>query len=201
MRRRGAGNARRRRPARRVRAMEHDSAGVSRRAFLRRAAAGGAAAAAGGLAGRWAPAWAATGAVTLADVGVGDPGGDWSKFSGPTGWDVKLVAIGNAPSTVLNVLIAGGGTQIYDIVNIVGGMQKPLVENNLIEAIDTARLPNWSKDTYIREFLSPGKPGFDFIGYTGKVYGVPTVLPGASFAFLPEKPGPPAAYGAYFHAR
>src|SRR5205807_1913874 len=85
---------------------------------------------------RRAPAWAAKGTVTFADVGVGDPCGDWSKFSGPTGWDVKLVAIGNAPSTVLNVLIAGGGAQIYDIVNIVGGMQKPLVENNLIEAID-----------------------------------------------------------------
>ena len=182
--------------------MGHDRTGVTRREFLRRAAAGGAGlAAAGGGAGRWAPAWAAKGAVTLADVGVGDPGGDWSKFSGPTGWDVKLVAIGNAPSTVLNVLIAGGGTQIYDIVNIVGGMQKPLVENNLIEAIDTARLPNWGKDTYIREFLSPGKPGFDFIGYTGKVYGVPTVLQGDSFAFLPEKTGPLDSYGAYFDPR
>src|SRR5436309_3383134 len=106
-----------------------DSPGVSRREFLGRVAAGGAGlAVAGGLARPGAPAWAAKGSVTLADVGVGDPGGDWSKFSGPTGWDVKLVAMGNAPSGVLNVLIAGGGTQIYDIVNIVGGMQKPLVE-------------------------------------------------------------------------
>ncbi len=179
--------------------MDHDGRGVSRRQFLARAAAGGIGlAVAGGVAGRWAPAWAAKGTVTLADVGVGDPGGDWSKFSGPTGWDVKLVAMGNAPSGVLNVLIAGGGTQIYDIVNIVGGMQKPLVENNLIEALDTSRMPNWGKDTYIREFLSPGKPGFDFIGYKGKVYGVPTVLQGDSFAYLPEKTGPLDSYGALF---
>src|SRR3989442_8425174 len=191
MRRRGAGSGRRRRPARRVRTMEHDGPGMSRREFLRRVAAGSAGlAAAGGLGGRWAPAWAAKGTVTFADVGVGDPGGDWSKFSGPTGWDVKLVAIGNAPSTVLNVLIAGGGTQIYDIVNIVGGMQKPLVENNLIEAIYTARMPNWGKDTYIREFLAPGKPGFDFIGYKGNVYGVTTLPQGASFAYLPQETGP-----------
>src|SRR5436190_21299932 len=175
--------------------MENDGTGVSRREFLERAAVGGAGLA---LAGRWAPAWAAKGTVTLADVGVGDPGGDWSKFSGPTGWDVKLVAMGNAPSGVLNVLIAGGGTQIYDIVNIVGGMQKPLVENNLIEPIDTARMPNWGKDTYIREFLAPGKPGFDFIGYNDNVYGVPTVLQGDSFAYLPEKTGPLDSYGALF---
>ncbi len=176
-----------------------DSPGVSRREFLERVAAGGAGlAVAGGLARPGAPAWAAKGSVTLADVGVGDPGGDWSKFSGPTGWDVKLVAMGNAPSGVLNVLIAGGGTQIYDIVNIVGGMQKPLVENNLIEPIDTARVPNWGKDTYIREFLAPGKPGFDFIGYKGNVYGVPTVLQGDSFAYLPEKTGPLDSYGALF---
>src|SRR5437016_3216044 len=106
--------------------------------------------------------------------------------------------MGNAPSGVLNVLIAGGGTQIYDVVNIVGGMQKPLVENNLIEPIDTARMPNWGKDTYIREFLAPGKPGFDFIGYKGNVYGVPTVLQGDSFAYLPEKTGPLDSYGALF---
>src|SRR5207245_7620074 len=131
-----------------------DSPGVSRREFLERVAAGGAGlAVAGGLARPGAPAWAAKGSVTLADVGVGDPGGDWSKFSGPTGWDVKLVAIGNAPSTVLNVLIAGGGTQIYEIVNIVGGMQKPLVENKLIDAIDTDSLQNWDKHNYIREFV------------------------------------------------
>src|SRR2546426_4045444 len=201
MRRRGAGEANAAaRPGGRV--MENDgtdSPGVSRREFLERMAAGGAGlAVAGGLARPGAPAWAAKGSVTLADVGVGDPGGDWSKFSGPAGWAVRLVAMGNAPSGVLNVLIAGGGTQIYDIVNIVGGMQKPLVENNLIEPIDTARVPNWGKDTYIREFLAPGKPGFDFIGYKGNVYGVPTVLQGDSFAYLPEATGNLDSYGALF---
>lgn len=177
--------------------MDHTGSSVSRREFLGRAALGAGLAVAGGLAGP-RRAHAARGAVTLADIGVGDPGGDWSRFSGPTGWDVKLVAIGNAPSAILNVLIAGGGAAVYDAVNIVGGMQKPLVENNLIEPLDTARLPNWGKDTYIRDFLSPGKPGFDFIGYKGKVYGVPTVLQGDSFAYLPEKTGPLDSYGALF---
>ncbi len=180
--------------------MDHDCAGVSRREFLRRAALGGAGVAvANGLPAGWSRASAASkGTVTLADIGVGDPGGDWSRFSGPAGWDVKLVAMGNAPSAVLNVLIAGGGTQVYDIVNIVGGMQKPLVQNTLIEPLDTARMPNWGKDTYIRAFLAPGKPGFDFIGYEGKVYGVPTVLQGDSFAYLPEKTGSLDSYGAFF---
>jgi spermidine/putrescine-binding protein len=179
--------------------MEHQRAGVNRREFMTRAAAAGVALAGGtALGGRFTPAWAAKGSLTLADIGVGDPGGDWSRFSGPTGWDVKLVAMGNAPSAVLNVLIAGGGSQVYDAVNIVGGMQKPLVDSNLIEPLDTARMPNWAKDAYIREFLAPGKPGFEFIGYKGKVYGVPTVLQGDSFAYLPEKTGTLDSYAALF---
>ena len=86
---------------------------------------------------------AAGGTVNFADIGVGDPGGDWSRYTATSGYDVNLVSIGNAPSAILNVLIAGGGTGTYDIINIVGGMQKPLVDNDLIEELDTSRMPNW----------------------------------------------------------
>ena len=72
----------------------------------------------------------AAGTINFADIGVGDPGGDWSKFKAASGYDVNLVSIGNAPSAVLNVLIASGGQGTYDIINIVGGMQKPLVDND-----------------------------------------------------------------------
>jgi putative spermidine/putrescine transport system substrate-binding protein len=98
----------------------------------------------------------------------------------------------------LNVLVASGGQGTYDIINIVGGMQKPLVENDLVEEIDTSRIPNWSKDSYINEFLGKGKPGFQFIGFNDKIYGVPTVLQGDSFAYLPEKTGPLDSYAALF---
>jgi spermidine/putrescine-binding protein len=135
--------------------------------------------------------------VNFADIGVGDPG-DWSKFTATSGAGVNLVAIGNAPSAVVNVLLAGGGRSSYDILNIVGGMQRPLVENGLIDPIDTARIPNWSKNSYIQEFFAPGKPGFNFIGYNGKVYGLPTVLQGDSFAYLPEATGVLDSYGALF---
>src|SRR5499427_3398397 len=103
---------------------------------------------------------AAGGTINFADIGVGDPG-DWSLFTNANGWNVNLVAIGNAPSAILNVLVAGGGTASYDVINIVGGMQKPLVDNDLIEAIDTAKLPDWAKDSYVNTFLKPGTPGFD----------------------------------------
>ena len=142
-------------------------------------------------------ALAAGGRLNLADIGVGDPG-DWSKFTKPTGWGVNVVAIGNAPSAVLNVLIAGSGTTTYDLINIVGGMQKPLVDNGLVEPIDPTQIPNWSKDTNISEFLAKGKPGFNFIGYQDKIYGVPTVLQGDSFAYLPEKTGKLDSYAALF---
>src|SRR2546426_12785029 len=110
MRRRGAGEANAAaRPGGRV--MENDgtdSPGVSRREFLERLAAGGAGlAGAGGLARPGAPAWAAKGSVTLPDGGVGDPGGGWAKFSGPTGRGVKLGAVGKAPSGGPHVPMAG----------------------------------------------------------------------------------------------
>ena len=143
------------------------------------------------------PAFAA-GAINFADIGVGDPGGDWSKYKAASGYDVNLVSIGNAPSAILNVLVASGGQGTYDIINIVGGMQKPLVENDLVEKIDTSKMPNWSKDTYLEEFLGKGKPGFKFIGLGDDIYGVPTVLQGDSFAYLPEKTGPLDSYAALF---
>ena len=168
-----------------------------RRSFLRGTAAlggaslmspllGGQALAAGGL------------TVTLADIGVGDPGGDWSKFAEATGNAVNLVAMGNAPSAVINQLLAGGGLKTFDIVNIVGGMQKPLAEADLIAEIDTARLPNWERNSYINQYLAPGTPGFDFIGYDGKTYGVPTVLQADSFAYLPDITGELDSYAALF---
>jgi spermidine/putrescine-binding protein len=167
---------------------------LSRRDAVKLALATGASAS---LIGRSLPA-RASGTINFADIGVGDPGGDWSLYTKQSGDNVNLVSIGNAPSAILNVLIAGGGTNTYDIINIVGGMQKPLVENNLIDELDTSKLSNWTKDKNIAEFLGKGKTGFQFIGYKDKIYGCPTVLQGDSFAYLPEKTGPLDSYGALF---
>ncbi len=144
------------------------------------------------------PALAAGRALTIADVGVGDPGGDWSRFEKPSGNGVNLVSIGNAPSAVVNQLLAGGGRSTFDVINIVGGMQKPLVDNDLILELDRSQLPNWQSDTYIKQYLAPGMPGFQFIGYDEKIYGVPTVLQGDSFAYLPEETGALDSYSALF---
>jgi spermidine/putrescine-binding protein len=146
----------------------------------------------------WARSAAAASTINFADIGVGDPGGDWSRYTQSSNYGVNLVSIGNAPSAILNVLVAGGGTGTYDVINIVGGMQKPLVDNNLIEELDTSKMPNWAKDKNISEFLAPGAPGFQFIGYKGKIYGCPTVLQGDSFAYLPEKTGELDSYAALF---
>jgi len=169
----------------------------SRRHALKLALATGAVASAPGLASR---AFAG-GTINFADIGVGDPGGDWSRYTKTSGYNVNLVSIGNAPSAILNVLIAGGGTNTYDIINIVGGMQKPLVDSNLIEELDTSKIPNWARNKNIAEFLAPGSPGFNFIGYNGKIYGCPTVLQGDSFAYLPEKTGPLDSYAALFNPK
>jgi spermidine/putrescine-binding protein len=147
------------------------------------------------------PALAAGRTLTIADVGVGDPGGDWSRFEEPSGDQVNLVSIGNAPSAVVNQLIAGGGQTTFDVINIVGGMQKPLVENDLILELDPSRLSNWQSNTYIEQYLTPDTPGFQFIGHEDRIYGVPTVLQGDSFAYLPQETGALDSYAALFDPR
>jgi putative spermidine/putrescine transport system substrate-binding protein len=149
--------------------------------------------------------WLATGAraadaLSLADIGVGDTG-DWSRFAAASGRDVNVVSMGNAPAAVVNQLLAGGGLQAFDIINIVGGMQEPLVQNDLIRPLDVTRLSNWADNAYIERYLASDTPGFEFIGYDGQVYGVPTVLQGDSFAYLPDETGPLDSYGALFDER
>ncbi len=170
---------------------------ITRRTLLGTAAALGGAAFATSLSG--VPALAMKGVkVTIADIGVGDPGGDWSKFKAISGNEVNMVSIGNAPSAVVNQLLAGGGRKTFDLINIVGGMQKPLAEAGLIQEINSSKLPNLAKNTYIEKYLAPGSPGFNFIGYDKKVYGVPTVLQADSFAYLPEATGELDSYAALF---
>ena len=172
---------------------------ISRRSILAGATAIGGASLLSGLT---RPAWAQNGLqVTIADIGVGNPRGDWSRFTDATGHSVNLVAIGNAPSAIVNQLLAGGGRENFDIIHIVGGMQSPLAEANLIEEIDTSRLPNWENNTYISEYLASGTPGFDFIGFDDKIYGVPTILQADSFAYLPDETGELDSYGALFDPR
>ena len=68
----------------------------------------------------------------------------------------------------------------------------------MIHKLDTNKLANWSSNTFIQKYLSKGTPGFDFIGYDGNVYGVPTILQGDSFAYLPDETGELNSYGALF---
>ena len=174
---------------------------LTRRQVLRASSVLGAGLVGGGRLLLVRPAFAAGRILTIADVGVGDPGGDWSRFEEPTADQVNLVSIGNAPSAVVNQLIAGGGQTTFDVINIVGGMQKPLVENDLILELDPSRLSNWQSNTYIEQYLTPGTPGFQFIGYEDRIYGVPTVLQGDSFAYLPQETGDLDSYAALFEPR
>jgi putative spermidine/putrescine transport system substrate-binding protein len=137
------------------------------------------------------------GTLNFADIGVGDPG-NWSQFTSSTGWGVHVISMGNAPAQILNVLISGGGLVTYDIANTVGGYQQPLVSKNLIKPIDTSRIPNWAGDTFITQFLGTGTPGFGFISYQDKIYGVPSVMQGDSFAYFADKTGVLDSYGALF---
>lgn len=171
-----------------------DGSNFNRREALKLGAAGGAFALSASMFGMDARA---AGELTLADIGVGDTG-DWTKFTKASGHTVNVVSMGNAPSAVVNQLLAGGGKTSFHIVNIVGGMQEPLVQNDLIKKLDTSRMPKWAANSYIDSHLSKGTPGFDFIGYKDDIYGVPTVLQGDSFAYLPDETGDLDSYAALF---
>jgi len=133
----------------------------------------------------WAKALAQDKTLNLADIGVGDPG-SWKFFTDQAGYDVNLVAIGNAPSAVINVMLGGGGLQTFDGIHIVGGMQKPLADLNLIQPVDVSLLPNWGKNKYISEYIKPGTPGHDYFYYNDKLYGIPTAFQGESICYLPD---------------
>lgn len=170
--------------------------GFSRRRLLQGALAG--AAGLGLAATPWSRGLAASGAVNLADIGVGDPG-SWERFTDRSGWDVNLIAIGNAPSAVINVMLGGGGVQSYDAIHIVGGVQKPLVELGLIQPIEPERMPNWAKDDFIARFMQPGTGGYEAIGYQGRIYGVPTIIQGESICYRPDLTQEPiGSFGALF---
>lgn len=172
---------------------------LSRRDFLTGSLVGGTAVLASALPGTgWAASSKSTGTVNLADIGVGNPGGDWSKYTAVSNWGVNLIAIGNAPSAIMNKLIAGGGRRSYDLINIVGGMLKPLVGNQLIQPIDTSKIPSWKKDNYISKYLAKGTRGYEYLAYNDTIYSVPTVLQGDAFAYFPEKTGKLSSYGALF---
>ena len=96
------------------------------------------------------------------------------------------------------MLIAGGGRKTYDLMGIVGGMQKPLVENDLVLPIDTSRLSNWNRHTNIKKYVLDDPNGFKFIGWEGKVYMMPTFIQGDSIGYLPEFTGHVDSYGALF---
>lgn len=172
---------------------------LTRRGFLTGSLAGAVALMSSATPGTtWAASSKVAGTINLADIGVGNPGGNWSKYTAVSDWDVNLIAIGNAPSAVMNKLIAGGGRGTYDLINIVGGMLKPLVNNHLILPMDESRLPNWKKDSYISKYLNKGSPGYEYISYKDTIYSVPTVLQGDAFAYFPEKTGKLSSYGALF---
>lgn len=176
--------------------MNNLSQSISRRLALQTMLAAGAGTVLAGL--PLSRAFAQDAVLNLADIGVGDPG-NWNLFIEQSGYDVNLVAIGNAPSAVINVMLAGGGIQTFDGIHIVGGMQNPLAELGLIQPIDTSRLSNWSKNSFIQDYLQPGTPGHDYFYYNDQLYGIPTAFQGESVCYLPEATGETIdSFGAMF---
>ena len=130
---------------------------------------------------------------------MGNPGGDWSRFTEATGWSVAPVTISDEPNAIKQLLRAelkaGGG---LDLLHSTGGLAETLVTHELIDPIDRERLQNWADNDYIQTFFKDDGPGYPFISAGPYLYAVPTMLQGDSFAYLPELTGKLDSYAALF---
>ena len=104
---------------------------LSRRGVMVAGTALGAAAMLGGRHGPVSSALAAGRTLTVADVGVGDPGGDWSKYTSSRAAPKVNLDL-DRQCAVRRHQPATRGRRALELRRdqIVGGMQKPLVEND-----------------------------------------------------------------------
>ena len=136
--------------------------------------------------------------LRLAGNPIGDPGDDWARFAEQTGWSVEALSISDAPDSIRQLLSLEGAAGGLDLLHSVGGLLHVLADNRLIEPIETERLSHWQDNDYIQNYFGPETAGFSFIGSQERVYGVPTLLQGESFLYLPEATGKLESYGALF---
>ena len=108
----------------------------------------------------------AAGTINFADIGVGDPGGDWSKFKAASGYERQSGLDRQCPlgrPQRAGRLAAARAPMTSSTSS--AACRSRWSTTTLVEKIDTSRLPNWANDSNIDEFLGKGKPGFQFIGY------------------------------------
>ena len=136
--------------------------------------------------------------LRLAASRLGDPGDGWAHFAEQTGWSIEALTISDAPEAIRRLLSLEGAGGGLDLLHAVGGLVPLLADNGLIEPIDVERLSHWRDNDYIRDYFGPDAPGFGFIGAAERIYGVPTLLQGESFLYLPEATGKLESYAALF---
>lgn len=136
--------------------------------------------------------------LRLAGSPLGAPGDGWARFAERTGWSVESLTVSDAPEAIRRLLSLEGAGGGLDLLHTVGGMVPLLADNALVEPIDTERLSHWQDSDYIQTYFGPESPGFGFIGSSERVFGVPTLLQGESFLYLPEATGKLDSYAALF---
>ncbi len=158
---------------------------ASRRSVLKGAAAAGVAFAMPAIITHSTKAKAAEPGVVRMLASVTTPPEDLGLFEKETGLKLEFTPFNvDDIGALYNEIIVNGGMERYDIIGMLGGMQKGFVEQQAIVPIDSSKLKNYAG---IPEAISRNP-----LLYVNEVeWGVPTIMNADSFGYFPEKMGKP----------
>jgi spermidine/putrescine-binding protein len=171
-----------------------DKPKISRRRFVKRAAAATAAITAApmiakGLTRQAKASGHKPGTIRLLGGASTMIPGDWTQFEKDTGLKMELTLLKDDPGVFFNDVMVNDAGSRYDIIAMLAGVQGPLVEGDWIIPIDHSRIPNWAG-------VEPGvKNNPQLSGMTtDTLWGVPIYMNADTFGYFPEKlsePRPP----------
>lgn len=159
---------------------------ASRRTVLKGAAATGLAFAMPAIITHSTRAQAAEPGVIRMLASVTAPPRDLALFEKETGLKLEFTPFNvDDIGALYNEIIVNGGMERYDILGMLGGMQKGFVEQDAIRPIDTSKLKNFAgiPESISRNSLLYAGDNVD--------WGVPLFMNSDSFGYFPEKTGQP----------
>jgi spermidine/putrescine-binding protein len=112
---------------------------------------------------------------------------DWTEFEKDTGLKVEWTPIGDDVGIFLHEMLANDAGEHFDLVTCLSGAYQPLIDQDLLAPIDTARLPRWAGVAPVIRQAAP------MDGAGPRVWSVPFQLNADGFAYRWKTLGEPDA--------
>ena len=152
---------------------------ASRRSVLKGAAAAGVAFAMPAIITHSTKAVAADDNTVRIIGSVTMPPESWDVFEAQTGLKAEFTPFNvDDIGALYNEIVVNGGVERYDIISVLGGMQKGFVAEGIIAPIDTSKLKNFAG-------IPTSVSRNPLIYLDDKDWGVPTIMNADSFGYFP----------------